>query len=134
MKIYLDVDGVILTKDKEQMEGLRDFLLAISSLFPNDIYWLTTHCKENDNSRVLGHLKGLLEDDLYEILETVKPTTWYELKTEAIDFNEDFYWFDDCVFLAEQNILKEKGVYDSWIKVDNNLGDITKFLQNINVE
>lgn len=128
MNIYLDVDGVILTKNKKQMNGLKEFLEILYSLFPDNIYWLTTHCKENDNSRVLGHLKGLLDDDLYQILETVKPTTWYELKTEAIDFKEDFYWFDDCVFLAEQNVLKEKGVFDSWIKVDNNLEDITKFL------
>jgi hypothetical protein len=129
MKIYLDVDGVILTKDRKQMDGLEVFLKTLYSLFPDDIYWLTTHCKEDDTSRVLGHLKGLLDDDLYEILETVKPTTWYELKTEAIDFNDDFYWFDDCVFLAEQNVLKERGVFDSWIKVENNLENITKFLQ-----
>lgn len=129
MKIYLDIDGVILTKDRKQMDGLRSFLETLYSLSPNDIYWLTTHCKDNDNSRVLSHLKGLLDDDLYEMLTTVKPVSWYELKTEGIDFNDDFYWFDDCVFLAEQNVLKEKGRLDSWIKVDNNLENITELLQ-----
>jgi hypothetical protein len=129
MKAYLDVDGVILTKDGIQMPNLKEFLDILFTVFEGEIYWLTTHCKDSDTSRVLNRLQGVLEHDQYERLLFIKPAPWYELKTEGIDFNDRFYWFDDNVFLAEQKVLEDHGKKDSWIKVDNNLIEIVDYLE-----
>ena len=41
--IYLDIDGVVITKDGKQANYLEEFLEHIVSTY--DCYWLTTHCK-----------------------------------------------------------------------------------------
>ena len=50
MKIYLDIDGVVLKKDLTVPEFGTEF---ISFLIKNyDCYWLTTHCKGVNNEAV----------------------------------------------------------------------------------
>ena len=40
-------------------------------------------------------------------MKCIKPTDWGTLKTDAIDFGEEFYWLDDYPFQAELNVLKD---------------------------
>ena len=116
MNIYLDVDGTLLYKNKKIVKNLREFLeIAFSK---GNVYWLSTHCKENDNQAVLRHLKPFVSKVIMSLLKQIKSTEWKTLKTEAINFNQPFLWFDDYLLLAEQELLKNKGVLDSWIKVD----------------
>ncbi|MDP3957737.1 MAG: hypothetical protein Q8Q10_04525 [bacterium] len=42
MKLYLDIDEVLLTRQGEPAEGLTEFLKFATENF--DCYWLTTHC------------------------------------------------------------------------------------------
>jgi hypothetical protein len=121
MNIYLDIDGVILTKDGKQMPGLEQFLNKIFGISGGNVYWLTTHCRELSTERVMLYIKDKLDSDIYKILESVKPVIWDTLKTEGIDFNNEFLWFDDYILQVELRILREHNCENSWIKVENSL-------------
>ena len=116
-KLYLDVDGVFLTKKNTQAaEGVDEFLNYILPRF--DCYWLTTHCRGGDSSILLGMLSTYFSQETLYKLRKIKPSTWDTLKTEAIDFDSDFYWIDDYVFQAEKNILKQRNCLGRLILVD----------------
>lgn len=115
MNLYLDIDGVILTKTGERSENLTEFLKFATENF--NCFWLTTHCKGNSET-TLDHLKDKVSEEELEFLKKVKPTTWGLLKTEAINFDEPFLWLDDYVMEAERKILKEKDCESSVVLVD----------------
>lgn len=116
MNIYLDVDGTIINNDGKEANGLRPFL--IDGFKNHTFYWLTTRCRDYDNSSVLAYLKPILQKETYILIKKIKPTSWKTLKTEAINFEESFVWFDDYLLEAEKKILKDNGVFKSWIEVD----------------
>lgn len=115
MKLYLDIDGVILTKDGKPVKHLKEFLVYVLANF--EVYWLTTHCK-GDADYTLNYLSRFLAPEIIELLKKVKPTTFDRLKTEAIDFSSDFLWLDDFLFDSEIKELKKHGVRDSWLRVN----------------
>lgn len=107
IKLYLDIDGVLLTKRKPRP---RDFSKRlIKFILENfECYWLTTHCK-GDASITINYLKPYFPDVYLNMLKKIKPTNWDALKTDAIDFKSVYVWIDDMMpFEAEQNVLKEK--------------------------
>lgn len=118
MKIYLDIDGVILTKDKQVANYADEFIKHLVSNY--DVYWLTTRCK-GDSQCTLDSLARYFKPETVELLKKIKPTNWRTWKTEAIDFDNDFLWFDDQVFEEEKRILKLNNKYNSWVKI--NLSD-----------
>ena len=105
-KLYLDIDGVLLTaKHTQAAPGVDDFVEFITQHFA--CYWLTTHCK-GDSVPALRYLSLFLKPATLEKLrQAVRPTTWDTLKTEAIDLTSDFYWLDDRLFQSELAYLKE---------------------------
>lgn len=113
--LYLDLDGVILTKEGEETKHLKEFLQVVTNEF--DCYWLTTHCK-GDNLPVLEYLRDKVSEECLEYLKVLKPTNWNTLKTEAIDFQKDFIWMDDYIMESEKEILKKNNSLDKFIKVD----------------
>jgi len=113
--LYLDLDGVILTKNGEEAKYLKEFLEAVTNEF--NCYWLTTHCKGN-SLPILDYLKDKISKESLEYLKTLKPTNWQTLKTEGIDFNEDFMWMDDYIMEAEKKVLKENNSLDKFIKIN----------------
>lgn len=120
--LYLDVDGVLLGKNRPHDAGIvlanhaRGFLEFCLPRF--ECFWLTTHCKEGDATRVLGLLRRYSEEPVMRLIKEVRPTYWKTLKTEAIDFGTDFYWIDDRLLWTEMEILKENNVLDRWIQID----------------
>lgn len=114
MNIYLDVDGVLLTKEGKPAQHLDIFLRNIVMF---DCYWLTTHCKGNTD-RVIGHLFNKIPLQSLYIAQTFKPTNWISWKTEAIDFTKDFLWLDDNIFVTEERVLKSHNCLHKFIKVD----------------
>ncbi len=116
MKLYLDIDGVLLTnRNIQAADGVVDFVSYITAHY--DCYWLTTHCK-GDAGTAIDYLSEYLPQETIEKLKSVKPTVWDTLKTEGIDFDSDFVWLDDYVMNAEKSVLKEHGKTDSLIMVD----------------
>lgn len=115
-KLYIDIDGVLITaKNPVAPLGIDYFIQFITSNF--DCYWLTTHCK-GDSTHCLSYLKDYLSERSISALSHVKPTNWDSLKTEAINFEEPFFWLDDYIFSMEKKILEQVGRIDSFILVD----------------
>lgn len=115
MNIYLDIDGVLIKKDGEPVTFIVDFLEFING--EHTVYWLTTHCQGNAKV-TMQYLEDKLPKEAFKYLEKIKPTKWQTLKTEAIDFNQDFRWFDDYVMQAEYEVLKKNKASDKLILVD----------------
>ncbi|HVV15373.1 MAG TPA: hypothetical protein VHD55_03180 [Candidatus Paceibacterota bacterium] len=113
--IYLDVDGVLLTKQGEPAEGVVDFLRHMVE--NHTVYWLTTHCK-GDSGAVVAHLERKLPAEAHGLIRQIRPTTWDVLKTDGIDFSQDFLWFDDYLMEAEKAVLERHGCFEKQVLVD----------------
>ncbi|OGD84031.1 hypothetical protein A2165_01695 [Candidatus Curtissbacteria bacterium RBG_13_40_7] len=115
MNIYLDIDGVILANDVQPALHAKEFLEYVVN--NHDVYWLTTHCK-GDAEYTVNFISRFFDADTIESLKKIKPTNWNTLKTEAINFDTPFLWFDDQLFDSEIDELDCRNVRDQWIKVD----------------
>lgn len=116
VNIYLDIDGVLLTKYHEPVDGVKEFLERITST--HMCFWLTTHCKDGKADKALEVLGRVYGSDVLDLARKVQPTVWQTFKTEAIDFSEDFRWLDDYVMFYEEHVLKEENVLDKLILID----------------
>lgn len=130
MKIYLDIDGVLLdTKEYKQMPYLKEFLTTVFNISKGKVYWLSTHTKHGESDVALYHLQEALDKEVFEMIKNIKNTKWYSLKTEGIDLESEFLWFDDVIFQAEYKILENIGKEHCLIKVKNNLEELTELLK-----
>jgi len=127
MKIYLDIDGVILRKDLSIPDYGIEFISFLAT--NHDCYWLSTHCK-GDKNNALNHLSKVYPPTILEQLKKIKPANWTDLKTEAIDMAEDFIWLEDYPFEAEKMVLKRAHKIDSLITVDLNRKNELQSVQN----
>lgn len=120
--LYLDIDGVLLGKTKpDDMEVIlakhvKEFLEFCLQRYK--CYWLTTHCREEDTTTVINLLKRYADESVMELIRAVNSTSWKTLKTEAIDFQSDFYWLDDQLLQSEIEVLKKNNAFNRWIQVD----------------
>lgn len=115
IKVYLDIDGVLLANELHPALHAKEFILYVVENY--DVYWLTTHC-QGDTRHTLNHLSGLFDDETLRALEEVKPTKWGIAKTEAIDFSSPFLWFDDDLYPEEKEALLEHDALGNWVEVD----------------
>ncbi len=116
-KLYLDIDGVLLTaKHTKAAPGVEAFVDFITRHF--DCYWLTTHCKGDSHSAIHYLAQFLPPTTLAKLKDAVQPTNWDALKTEAIDLASDFYWVDDSPFQAEIAHLQASKAVARLIVVD----------------
>ena len=120
MRLYLDVDEVLLGKDGSLARHVMDFLAFVTDRF--DCFWLTTHVREHDTEAVIQHLlQGTPDDlktDLMEVIDTIRPAPWPRWKTDALPEDGDFRWLDDSPTATEIDILRERGWLGRWLHVD----------------
>ena len=120
--LYLDIDGVLLGKNDPDdfkivlVKGAADFLKFCIGSF--QCYWLTTHCNDADNASIVSLLRQYADESVMRLVPLIRSTRWKTFKTEAIDFNSDFYWLEDQLLTYEKEILEKNNVIDRWIKVD----------------
>jgi hypothetical protein len=119
MNIYLDIDGVLLINDKNVALHADEFIQYVISKYPNSVYWLTTHNWQGEN-RAKEVLAPYLKPETVELLDKVKPSEWKELKTDAIDFSQNFLWFDDDLWPDELAVLEANNATGNFIMVDLN--------------
>ena len=133
MNIYLDIDGVLIANEMHAAMHANDFLRYILTNYPDNTYWLTTHC-QGDASVPMRHISHLFDDDVAELMKKMKPTTWIHSSsiTAAIDFSKPFLWFDDDLFHNERQELLKHNVLENWIEVDlrKDPDMLGKFLQS----
>lgn len=114
--LYLDIDGVLLANEENLAIGASEFIKYAADNF--DVYWLTTHCMDGDTTHAIEYVQRCTNEDLKPYLVKFKPTKWSLAKTEAIDFDKPFLWFDDDCYSGERLVLNEHNVFNSWIEID----------------
>ena len=129
MNVYLDIDGVLLTRNLSIPDYGSEFISHTVTHY--SCYWLTTHCRNGQNKAV-QYLSQFYPKSIMPLLEKIKPTTWSALKTEAINFTKDFVWLEDQPFESEKKVLSEKGRLNALIEVNlrnkNELKEMIKIL------
>lgn len=129
IKLYLDIDGVILGKNQNGeialIPNIEEFLIYTKENF--ECYWLTTHCRDGRDEGLKRYLTRFFKGPDLGLLNHVKPLGWDTLKTEIIDFDSPFIWIDDYLMGAEIRVLKKKGCFDNWLEVNSykNFHDLT---------
>ena len=103
MNIYLDIDGTMIHEDRWDMTnpaaaGLAEFIIGLRS---HTTYWLTTHCRDGNPDRAREIMKRVLPDALHPDIDRIKPTVWDTMKTQGIDWSQDFIWFDNDISAFE---------------------------------
>ncbi len=116
MDIYVDIDGVLLANENNLANYAEEFIEYLVNNYT--VYWLTTHCMDNDASLAVQNVGRFCKPEIVELLHKIKPTSWKVAKTEAIDFSQPFLWIDDDLYPDEKEVLIENGCLDSWIEVD----------------
>ena len=135
--LYLDIDGVLLgkrTPDNVEIvlaNYAKEFLEYCLRYYK--CYWLTTHCRDGNQGPVINLFRKYADNDVMNLIETIKPAPWNTLKTEAIDFKSDFYWIDDGLLQSEAELLHKNNCYNKWIKVDTraNPDDLKRAMQTL---
>ncbi len=93
MDIYVDIDGVLLANENNLANYAEEFIEYLVNNYT--VYWLTTHCMDNDASLAVQNVGRFCKPEIVELLHKIKPTSWKVAKTEAIDFSQPFLWIDD---------------------------------------
>lgn len=133
MKIYLDIDDTLINTDMYNMRPAKHLKEFLEYMLKNhDVYWLTTHCDGDATTAVLWMSK-YVSPDIVDLIMRIKPTRWKVLKTEAINMDEDFLWFDDTLSWGEEQELKRNNKMGSYVKVDldSNPDILSKFLDKL---
>ncbi len=63
-------------------------------------------------------MRALLPEELQADIDRIKPTVWQDLKTQGIDFDSDFIWFDNNIYADEWGKLKQCNENQTVIEVD----------------
>ena len=113
--VYIDIDGVILTKGVVPALHLDKFLKYVLDKY--SVFWLTSRC-HGDSKYTLSYLSKFFPEETVNLFKQIKPTNFLVDKTEAIDFNKRFFWLDNELFESEKTTLIKNGKYDSWIEVN----------------
>ena len=119
MNIYLDIDGVLLANENHAAPYADEFLAHILTKYPESTYWLTTHSWRGEN-RAIEVLSPTLQPETVDLLNKIKPTEWGELKTDAINFEEDFLWFDDDLWPDELKVLEQNNATGRMVMINLN--------------
>lgn len=115
VNIYLDIDGVLLTKEKQPAKHLAAFLKYVTD--NHTCYWLTTNCKETPKTAV-DYVLRYTGTELVDYLHKILFTPWGTYKTEGIDFSKEFRWLDDHALVGERQKLQKHDRMDSLITVN----------------
>lgn len=116
MNVYLEINGVLLSSETRVANYADEFLQAILEKYPNSTYWLTLH-NWNGENRTKEVLTPHLTPETVKLLDKIKPTKWNDVKTEAINFDEDFLWFDSHLWPDELKALEEHEAAEQFILV-----------------
>jgi hypothetical protein len=122
VRLYLDIDGVILGKDSAASPEIRlahhaDTLLrlAVAEFEP---WWLTTH-SDGTIDPILRHLAPYCSTATLDLARRIRPAVFRTLKTEAlVDAGARFLWLDDAPLAVERAWLAERNLLGNWIPVD----------------
>ena len=96
MRLFLDIDGVILGKDDAQSSIVRlarraEALLRLA-IDRFDPWWLTTH-SDGTIAPIVRHLAPYCPPNVLDLVQRIRPGRFKTLKTEVFaDIGSDFLW------------------------------------------
>lgn len=131
MKIYLDIDDTLLNTDLNNTRPANHLKPFLEYMIKNhDVYWLTTHCN-GDATVPVAYLSRFVGPDITSLIVKIRPTRWNIIKSEAINMDEDFLWFDDVLSWGDEKALESKGKLNSHVKVnlDDNPDILLDFIE-----
>lgn len=133
MNIYIDLDGVLFTGAEQVANHADEFLRAILEKYPDSTYRLAARSQRDENKAkeiLVSHLKP----ETVALLDRIKISEWKDLKTDAIDFEQDFLWFDNELWPSELNVLEKHEVAEQFIMVNfgKDPGILQKLAQVVN--
>ncbi|MEO1054796.1 MAG: hypothetical protein AAFX87_29455 [Bacteroidota bacterium] len=129
MNLYFDIDGVLLTRNKQVPDGASELLSFANQSF--SCFWLTTHCRTGAN-RAVEYLSGYYQEPDLSNISKILPTNWNDSKTEGLDWDSEFLWLDDFAFEFERMELKKKDRLDSLVLVNlDREGELSRILQHL---
>ena len=67
---------------------------------------------------VLYPWRNVSVDNYVQIVSLIISQSILVLKTEAIDFSQDYIWFDDSPLQSEMRILRVRSAVEKWIIMD----------------
>ena len=114
MKIFLDIDGVLLTKYGDLAAGAKKFLLW--AIEHHETYWISTRTRDGSHRGALQAFHGKLDP---EVIKAIRPTSWNILKTDALPLgSRDWVWIDDEILHAERDVLISDGSLGRFIQIN----------------
>lgn len=117
MNIYLDINGVLM-QENTLAEFAEPFLAQVFTSWRFSTYWLSSYCWHGQN-KATDIIRPLLKrKSSIQIIESIQPTQWDELKTDAIDFKTPFLWFDSSISADEKEILKYHRALDCFRQIN----------------
>ncbi len=115
--LYLDVDGVLLSADNlglKPARGVINFLEWAKKHF--EVRWLTswTLSGKFENKKALAFW---LKCPVSFLDGMENPKSWYDTKTEGIDFEDarPWVWIEDGILREESELLSSLGMLDRYI-------------------
>lgn len=125
MRVFLDVDGVLLGTDRDKPHRLllADHALDLLAfvLARAEVFWLTPQSRGDARAVVdhlVNHTKASDRERLLTLAARVRGAEWRALRTEALPADGRFVWLDDAPEQGEIAMLRARGWLDRWLFVD----------------
>ena len=125
VKVFLDIDGVLLGTDRERPSRLMladhavPFLQFVVARF--ECWWLAPQANGDAQAAVdhlVRHAKMSDREQVLRAAAKVRAASWSALRCEALPADGAFVWFDDGPSQQEMAWLKQRKWLDRWQWID----------------
>lgn len=125
MKVFVDIDGVLLgpDRDKPHRFALADHALELLAFVvaKAELVFLSPHANGDVQpaiDQLVRHAKASDRERVLDLAAKAKPCRYRALRTEALPADGDFVWIDDEPTPEELEVLRARGWLDRWLWVD----------------
>ncbi|MBL8733285.1 MAG: hypothetical protein JNN13_13020 [Planctomycetes bacterium] len=125
MKVFLDIDGVLLGNDPTRPSrlGLAAHALDLLTfvLARAEVHWLSPRCRGDARAAVdhlVLHTPPSDRERLLTLAQRVRATDYHDHRAEALPADGNFVWLDDEPSPAELAALRARGWLERWLWVD----------------
>jgi len=118
MNIYLDIDELLQLEDYNTISLADQFLEAVCAEYPDSTYWLVATSNKSINGDT-GEKDISFRPSTKRLLENFTKLEWQHLKTDVINFDEDFLWFGTDLWPEELQVLEDHDALEQFIRVGN---------------
>ena len=148
IKLYLDLDGVILRRTgRAEFNGRTEFDVAPGAMeFLSwavedfDCYWLTSRSHDGTYDEIerafrLAIPTTNMAAETKDLIRSITPVPWGAEKAGGIDLSSDFYWVDDDPDGVSVDSLEVAGKSSRLIvaSTDERPDDLTRVLEAMTV-